>query len=455
MFAMTLSASATQTDDDLRIAERLAWQKRFVDAERQYRQILTREPKSRAAALGLGQVLLWERRYGDAALVYRGILRELPKDIDARNGLATAEYWSGDYRGARRDYAAVLRARPDDAAARRAVADIDATMVPLLTSDDESASDDQPMRRTKAAVAYTFFSDPLTKWTATTGTYLLSARNLGFGSASAPFASIGGSTSLPAAQLRVSGLLRLFRFPDGETKALGGLTLAHEWRGSTISFDVDRHELLYTASSLRAHASETTTTLGWSRSNDATSSAVALHAVRYFDGNSGRAADAYHLMRVAHSGRGSFSIGAAAAYRDSDESRFHFIGASAAPSPGGGFAYSYSARYDPYWTPQNLIEVRGIVAATLNAGRATIHLHADGGIARDRDLLFGPAAGTTAAVPLFATPVEASRTFHPWRASADVVLPLNGRFTATLGFERQKTVFYRSDTIHFGFTSRF
>jgi hypothetical protein len=39
-------------DDELLAAEQLAWQKRFVEAERQYRNILMREPKSRAAALG-------------------------------------------------------------------------------------------------------------------------------------------------------------------------------------------------------------------------------------------------------------------------------------------------------------------------------------------------------------------------------------------------------------------
>jgi tetratricopeptide (TPR) repeat protein len=452
--AVALTASAARIDDELRAAERLAWQKRFAEAERQYRDVLRRDPKSRAAALGLGQVLLWEKRYADAAAVYRGILRDAPRDVDARKGLATAAYWSGDFRGARREYTAVLRARPGDAEARKALAGIDAAMVPLLTSDNESVSDDQPMRRARATIAYTFFSDPLTKWTATTGTYVLSARSLGLGSATAPFASIAGSTWLPATHLRVSGSLRLFRFPDGVTKPLGGFSLAHEWQGSTVSFDVDQHEILYAAPSLRTHASETAATLGWSRNTEAASSSAALHSIRYFDGNSGRAADAYHLLRVAHTSRASLSIGASASYRDSDESRFRLIGASAAPLAGGGFAYSYSARYDPYWTPRNLFEARTIIAATLNVDHATIQLHADSGIGHDRDLQFGPATGTTAAVPVFATPVEASRTFHPWRASADVVFPLRGAFTVTLGVEHQTTVFYRADSIHFGFTGR-
>ena len=126
---------------------------------------------------------------------------------------------------------------------------------------------------------------------------------------------------MPSAHLRAGASLRLFRFPDGETKRSAASRSAREWRGSTISADIDQHELLYTASSLRTHASETTTTLGWTRSSDAASSSVALHAIRYFDGNSGRAADGYHLARVVHGDPGSLSVGAAASYRDTEESR--------------------------------------------------------------------------------------------------------------------------------------
>jgi len=419
VLATSLTANAAQIDDDLRAAERLAWQKRFSEAERQYRAILRREPRSRAAALGLGQVLLWEHRYDDAAAIYRGILRDAPNDVDARKGLATAEYWSGDFRAAQRDYAAVLRARPDDAESRKAVAEIKAASAPVLASDNDFVNDDQPLRRSRISFGYTTFSDPLTTWTATAGTYALTAR--GFGSATSPFVSIAGNTSLPAAHLRAGASLRLFRFPDGETKPLGSISLAREWRGSTISVDVDRHELLYTAASLRTRASETVTTLGWNRVSDAASSAAALHAIRYFDGNSGHAADAYHLARVAHSARGSLSLGAAVSHRDTEESRLIAIG--------------NERRYDPYWTPQNLFEARAVAAASLNVARAVIHLHADGGWARDRD-------------------TGLQRTFHPWRASADVTFPLRGAFSATVGIEHQTTVFYNAGSVHLGFSGR-
>src|SRR3954470_12399049 len=125
-----------------------------------------------------------EQRYGDAAAVYGGILSDAPNDLDARKGLATAEYWSGDFRAAQRDYAAVLRARPNDADSRKALAEIKAASARVLASDNDFVTDDQPLHRARMSIGYTAFSDPLTKWTATAGTYALTAR--GFGSATSP-----------------------------------------------------------------------------------------------------------------------------------------------------------------------------------------------------------------------------------------------------------------------------
>jgi hypothetical protein len=90
----------------------------------------------------------------------------------------------------------------------------------------------------------------------------------------------------------------------------------------------------------------------------------------------------------------------------------------------------------------------------MSTERMTLRLHGEGGWAHDRDLVFGPASGTTPFVPLFATPIEVARTFHPWRASADVAVPLRSAFTITFGVERQTTVFYRATAFHLGFSGR-
>jgi tetratricopeptide (TPR) repeat protein len=426
MFVVAFAAQAATIDDDLRAAQQLAWLKRFAESETLYRHILDRNPKSRAASLGLGQVLLWEQRYANAARVYRDLLRNAPNDVDARKGLATAEYWSGDYRSAQRDFAVVLRARPNDIDARKASAEIASTMAPVVKSENVFVTDDQPLRHATMGVSTTFFSDPLTSWTATAGVHVLSARGLGLGSATAPFVSITASTSIPAPHLRAGVALRLLRFPDGTTKPLGGISLTREWSHTSIAAEIDRHEILYTVSALRAHPSETTASLAWNRNTDTASSSAALHSIRYFDGNHGRAAEAYHLVRIVKRERASFSIGASASYRDTSESRFRFIG-------NGGL-------YDPYWTPRDLVDVRGIVAATVDTGRVKVRLQGDSGWAHDHAPVFGPA--------------EVARTFHPWRASADVTIPLGDAFTGTLGVERQATVFYRATAIRLGFSGR-
>jgi hypothetical protein len=313
-------------------------------------------------------------------------------DVDALRARAMKEYWSGDFRSAQRDFATVLRARPDDAEVRKALQDLATISRPVIAGTSELVSDDQPLRRSMAAMSYTRFSDPLTKWTATAGGGRVGGRDL-------PFAGLGVDTKV--GPLHGIASLRFFRFPDGRTEPLGGFEVAYR----RLSVAIDRHELLYTASSLRAHPSETTASLAW-KTDD---SAATLRAIRYFDRNHGQAADAWHLAHVTR----FFSAGAAASYRDTDESRFN------------------GALYDPYWTPRNQLEARAIIASTLHARRMTINLHADGGWGRDE-----------------------LRTFHPWRAFAEFIMPLRGTFAATAAIERQSTAFYRANAVRLGFSGR-
>jgi hypothetical protein len=394
------------------------------------------------ATLAHAQSLLWQKKYAAAIGEYRAILAREANNVEARKGLATAEYWSGNFRSAQRDFRLVLKSRPKDNDAQRSLAEIASASRPVVTAVSDVTSDDQPMHRAVASASYTLFSDPLTKWTATAGTYSLTARSLGYDSVTSPFVQVAGDTKLPALGISVSGSLRALRFPDGTIEPLGGAGIT---RGP-LRLSVEKQELLYTATSLRAHPSATTASLVWTGGDLA---ALSVDETRYFDGNHGIAANGFHLARI----NDSFLAGVSAAYRDTDETRFRLIGASASPTT-GGYAYSYTAAYDPYWTPRHETEARAIIAASFAAGRSTLRLHADAGIGRDRDLVFGPSSGTTPNALLFPSPIEVSRTFHPWRASADVTFPLRRGGTFTAGIERASTVFYRATTLHLGFTAR-
>lgn len=368
-----------------------------------------------AVTLRDAQQLLFSHRYTEAEQAYREILRQHPDNAEALKGLATAEYWSGDLRSARRDFGRLLTKRPNDAEARKAVADIDAASEPIATTNVDATTDDQPMRRTVASASYTMFSDPLTTWTAAAGTYFLAARSLGFVSATAPFASVGGSTTFPDQHLKAGATIRAIRFPDSHNQLLGGASLARVWPHASLTMSFDRHEILYTATSLGSHPYETALQLAWNRVTAASASNAAIRHVVYFDRNHGLAAEAYQLNRIAHGETWAVQAGAAASYRDTDESRF------------------ISGRYEPYWTPIELREARAILASDIGVRRAAIHLHVDGGVARDAQL---------------------ARTFHPWRTSAAFDFPLGRTFRMNVAAERQSTVFYRANTIAIGISGR-
>jgi hypothetical protein len=440
---------------ELLLAQTLAWSGQFEEAGQHYRAILRKDETSHDAALGLAQVLAWQHRYRLAAAEYRRILLRHPADTEALKGLATVEYWSGDLRSASRDFHSVLRNTPGDADARQIVSEIEKSGRPVFSAGTTIVDDDQPYRRVISDVEYSFFSDPLTKWTASAGTQSLSATRLGLGSGNAPFAGLAVDVPLPAPGMRAAGSLRFLRFPDSTTRPLGSVTLAREWSTQTLCAGLSRDELLYTASSVLAHPTVDAATIDWKRMSRRSMSAAAFRLFRYFDGNHGRGADAYHLVRVGEGKNFSVDLGASGAWRDTDETRFHLVGASAASAGNGLYEYSYSARYDPYWTPRNLREARAIVAASIRLPRGTLKLHADGGYGRDRDLVFGPSSGTAPLPPLFMAPLPVDRTFHPWRSSADLIIPIPGLADFNLGVEHQTTVFYSVNTWHASLTRHF
>ena len=351
-----------------------------------------------ADAHATAQALLWAKRYDEAKRAYAALLARDARDANARKGLATAEYWSGDYRGALSDFERLLALR-DDADARKAVRDIRATMRPVIDAQTAYVSDEQPFHRARIDARYTFFSDPLTTWTAIAGSYR--------GDVDAPFAGAGGESVV--GRYRFGASLRLIRFGDDVARALGGASVARPLARGTLRLDLDRHELLDTLAAAATHATATTISMSWQSAQ----SAAAIHRTMYFDRNSGVGADAWHLVPISE----NVQVGASVAYGDTDESRF------------------VAGRYQPYWTPQQLVETRAIVAASRPLGRATLHLHVDGGVAHDELLGYG-------------------RTFHPWRLAADVTAPLARGYSVTASAERQSTVFYRANSFRIGISGR-
>lgn len=422
LFLINTSAIA-----DLRTAERLAWEKRFAEAEAMYRQMQSVEAK-----LGLARVVMWQGRYAEAIALFDQL-----EGIEALEGRATAEYWSGDLRSAARDFRRVLAIDPNREFARTSLREIESTARPSQRITVGGMQDDQPLDAMRAEIASTFFTDPLTRWTATAGTYHLDAGRIG--ETSGQYVALENETRV--GQFTFGGSLGMFEFPDGVRRPIGSASVRHR----NLTLRIDRREEIASATSLRTHAASTTATLLWSHDGDWIGAAELSHR-RYFDDNRGNAAIAYAVVPVFRGGAWTLWGGASAAARDTDESRFRMTALSSTRD-GNFFRYQYRGEYDPYWSPDNLLEGRLVVALERRASRGGVKLHADGGRARDRGRAFGPDAGPG---PFPASPFTFAfdRTYHPWRAGLAADFALTPRWRIEAGVERGVTVDYRSTSVH-------
>lgn len=416
---------------DLRTAEQLAWDKRFAESEAMYRRILQDDPASNEAKLGLARVVMWQGRYAEAIRMFKEL-----QGIEALEGQATAEYWSGDLRSAARDFRKVLALDPNREFARTSLQEIEATARPSERVTIDAVDDDQPLDAVRAEVASTFFSDPLTRWSVTAGAYRLDAGRIG--ESSGEYVAVENETRL--GEWTFGGSAGLFTFPDGVRRPIGSVMVRHR----SLTLRVDHREEIASATSLRTHAASTTAALRWSHDRDWIGAAEVSQR-RYFDGNRGNAAIAYAVAPLRR-GEWTFWGGASAAARDTDESRFRMTAVSSTLDA-GFFRYQYRGEYDPYWTPDNLLEGRLVAAVERRLSGGGVKLHADGGYARDRGRAFGPDAGP-GPFPASTFTFAFDRDYRPWRAgiAADLTFATHWRLEA--GVERSVTVDYRSTSVH-------
>lgn len=374
LLCLALAASA----DDLQRANELAWAKRFAEAEAMYRAL----PPSPASTLGLARVVMWQGRYAEAIALF-----ETLEGVDALEGKAQAQYWSGDWRAAAGNFRRVLALDPNRDEARRSLAEIVATTRPSQRVTVAGTTDDQPLELIRTEVAATVFSDPQTRWTASLGRY--------DGDASGEFASVANETTIRG--IVASGSLGLFTWPDGVRRPIGSASV----RRGTLSARIERVPEIATATSFDTHAASTLAALRW-ETNRRWLAAAEVNQRSYSDDNQGWAAFAY-AMAPLRKNEWTFWGGGAFAAKDTEESRF------------------FAGRYDPYWTPQDLVEARAVVAVQ----RGPIKAHADAGWARDW-----------------------GRTYRPWRAGLTASFPVARGFGLETGIERSVTVDYRATSFY-------
>ena len=390
---------------DLQRAQQLAWDKQFAESEALYRRILAEDPASAEGRLGLARVVLWQKRYEEAIELFREL-----EGVEALEGRATAEYWSGDLRSAARDFRRVLALDANRQFAQTSLREIASTMIPTQRVTVDAVRDDQPLEGVRAETAATFYSDPLTRWTAVLGGYDVEQTN-------GALLAIENETRFTNGT--VGGRLGMFTFPDGVRRPIGGASVRYR----ALSLRVEHREEIASATSLATHASSTTTALRWDHDRNWIGAVEVSHR-HYFDDNSGRAFAAYAVF-PARRNAWTFWSGASASSRDTDESRFRLIGER--------------AQYDPYWTPDHLREARAVVALERAFAKGSWKLHADAGYAKDRGGAFASDGSG---------PYPYDRSYRPWRAGIAADFAIAPSFRIEAGVERSVTVDYRSTTVH-------
>jgi len=440
------SAAAAQPQADLlHQAQQLAGQKHFQAAETLYREAVSRSPNSRQALLGLAHVILWEGRYREARRLFKQLVRRSPADVEAAEGAATAAYWQGDFRTAAREFNAIAVAHPERRIPQTSLAEIQSAARGDVRVLMEGVDDDQPYRAWRTSVRVSSFTDPLTRWDVTGGAYRLEnpSRNI---ARSEPFVLATNEIVLPWQRLTITTTAGVLRWPDGITRPIGGLTLTHKLSSNTsISVTGEHRELLTNSTSVMTHAAVTRFVAAWNRyASRSWLAGVEAGHNRYYDRNSGGYAQAYALWPVMKRDRTTVWLGASAAMRDTRDTRFELDTVSSTRSPAGDFLYSYRGGYRPYWTPRNLREGRAIATVAHIIGKNELKLQAERGVARDEERAFGPSSGSEPLPSrIFTTDFE--RTFHPYRFSAGLSMPISTALRLECAVERNVTPFYAAN----------
>lgn len=438
----------------LLLAETLGWQKRFEESEKVYRQVLRRSG-SPAAGKGLARVLLWSGKYGESRKLARSLLKNTPGEADTQEIAATAAYWSGDFRSAEREFSRIVRLHPERSESRKNLLEIRSAARPQLKVETGITFDSQPYRILRTSAEGSFFSDPLTRWDATMGTYTMDPVR-GRADSVAPFAGLGGEITIPSLSLVVRPRLGLIRFPDGESRTIGSLSgTLRTSRHSRLTLEGQRRELLAVREGTDDHLTVDSFGIGFQLEPRASwVGNVRAESLEYSDGNRGESASGYILAPVAKVRAARLSAGFSVAWRDTDETRFRVESIRARPVA-NFFAYHYDGVYDPYHTPQSLTEARLLMSLEMTRAATTVRIRGDLGIARDRATTFGPPIGPRPVPNIAPYPVTFEREFHPWRLAVEARRPIARNFEIQASYERSLTSEYRAHTAYATLVRRF
>ena len=118
--ARLANVAAQQTDIGALVSRgnERAFQKRYAEAEADFKAALALQPDHLGALVGLAHALAWSGQHADAMAQFERALTVAPENIDAQRGAGFTELWRGNPAGAITRFERILAKAPEDTSAR-------------------------------------------------------------------------------------------------------------------------------------------------------------------------------------------------------------------------------------------------------------------------------------------------------------------------------------------------
>lgn len=437
-------------------AQLLYWAGRTAEARRAYEAAAALVPDDPWLRIEYAEVLEAVGELGAA----RGVLLAVADGSDQPEAVTEAlvrlgslAHRHGDDADAVRRFEEALARDPANRVSADMLEEIRAGIRPWVRSELMIRDDNQPFRRLGARMEGGWFLTPV--WTAAVRG---SARHLEQGTGGNPIdLSVELAGYLPAAHLSVAGWGGGAWGASGEGGGswTGGAETALRLPGQlSLGARVGRERYLSTVTSIDTLLVTESLELSLSRANASTWAGEAVvRRERFPDGNDVRTAYLWVLAPLTSFLR----VGYAFSWQDADESRWSPESADEG-SPGSGPGTGSTpdpaaARYDPYYTPEEVLSHSGLAEVRGTLGRWRVSVSAAGGFhARERapflDTSPRPGEPPSTRVSFY------RREFTPWRASLSASAPLTPSVILAAEAERRSTVFFAESRVSLSVTYR-
>lgn len=433
------------------LAQTLYWLKDVRVATAHYETALRQHPEDSSLRLDYGRMLVETRRDRYAVEILTPLLNDSQRRAAAESLLGTLNYWQGDLAEAERHFESALRTDSTQVEARRQLREIYSLTAPWVRAAGSGRSDDQPLTRGGVLLEAGWFPDPAVKILARAEPMFFQLGDTASRSVTAGQATVAVSVPSLRLQAEVGGGGIWRSYGGSDWTGVAALTI-HPVQDISTSARYERAAYLYTLASLSAPVMAQTFSgvlhlddpRGWLGE-------AAAQRESYPDDNAVNTAYAWLLAPALNEPSFLIQLGYAYAYENANASRFVL----AQSPPPIGPPVSFNGRYDPYYTPSNIVSHSAIAAVTAKVAPTTwLHVNGAYSFHATQDAPSFSLVTTGGVGPRVERQFQQTN-FVPWNLRASLSSSASNGVGVEASGEYSKNAFYSSFVFTAGITYRF